>query len=333
MDPLAEVARNPSVSDLNQGLDPGTISSDAKQPLAAVQILVDTGRGHAQDMLDNDYFSHTGLDGSTPTSRAAALGYWSGVGENIAWNGSTGPIDQASETLTAHNNLFFSASHRENLLQGSYEEAGMAVRFGEYDYEGTTYNVAMVAEQFGFRNTSNPYITGVVFEDGVTTDDDFFSIGESVSDIRITAVSMLDGTSYSTTSGTSGGYNLSVPAGTYTVTASAGLSDTMVVTDVVVGAENVKVDFDTSEATPDRSDVLGLNSGEEFWVAVSDGASTSTSRFAEWPTSPAFSHVGQGDINGDGLEDMVGRTTDGTLRVAIATGDSSFIIDTWGQPH
>ena len=39
-DPLAEVARNWRVSDLNQGLSAGTISTAPKQPLAAVQSLV-----------------------------------------------------------------------------------------------------------------------------------------------------------------------------------------------------------------------------------------------------------------------------------------------------
>lgn len=41
--------------------------------------------GHAVDMSDNDFFAHTGSDGSTPGIRATRAGYtWLSVGENIA---------------------------------------------------------------------------------------------------------------------------------------------------------------------------------------------------------------------------------------------------------
>ena len=35
-------------------------------------------------MHENNYFSHTGRNGSSPTTRASAVGYAYGVGENIA---------------------------------------------------------------------------------------------------------------------------------------------------------------------------------------------------------------------------------------------------------
>jgi uncharacterized protein YkwD len=40
---------------------------------------------HAADMYKNDYFSHTGLDGSSPGDRIRNAGYnWTSYGENIA---------------------------------------------------------------------------------------------------------------------------------------------------------------------------------------------------------------------------------------------------------
>jgi uncharacterized protein YkwD len=47
--------------------------------------LDEAAQKHAQDMLDNDYFSHTSLDGSTHADRIAAEGYVAAYsGENIA---------------------------------------------------------------------------------------------------------------------------------------------------------------------------------------------------------------------------------------------------------
>lgn len=42
-------------------------------------------RLHSQDMSTRNYFAHTNLDGLDPTARAAAQGYTTGVGENIAF--------------------------------------------------------------------------------------------------------------------------------------------------------------------------------------------------------------------------------------------------------
>ena len=71
--PTAEAARYGI--DLNEGLAPGTISSDPKQPLALNLNLIDAARGHSQWMLDNDVFSHTGAGGSSPGDRMTAAGY------------------------------------------------------------------------------------------------------------------------------------------------------------------------------------------------------------------------------------------------------------------
>ena len=48
--PDAEVAR--LAIGLNDGLQPGTITSQPKQPLVPDQILVNVARAHSQDMLD-----------------------------------------------------------------------------------------------------------------------------------------------------------------------------------------------------------------------------------------------------------------------------------------
>jgi uncharacterized protein YkwD len=47
--------------------------------------LFNAASGHSTDMASNNYFSHTGLDGSNPGQRITGAGYaWNAYGENIA---------------------------------------------------------------------------------------------------------------------------------------------------------------------------------------------------------------------------------------------------------
>lgn len=331
MDPLGEVALNSSVSTLNQGLDPGTISTTPKQPLASVQELADAGATHALDMLAKDYFSHYSQpSGATPTERATAAGYSGSVGENIAWNGSTGSINLTNETLLAHANLFASPSHRQNMMHPTYEEFGVGVEEGVFTDGGNDFNAVMVAEEFGF-NSGNPYLTGVAFDDSVVNDD-FYSVGESESGILVKAVNNSTGATFTTLTGVSGGYNVKLPAGTYTVTASGGtLGADMVVSGVTIGSENVKVDFDTSTAPTVKQDLLGFNIGEEFWVGESTGSSLNTVYYGDLTSTTTYTQVATGDFNGDGKADIVARSdADGSLLVSVSTGSSSFNTSTWG---
>ena len=232
--------------DLNQGLPAGTISAVAKQPLAPNQILINVAGAHSQDMLDNNYFSHTNLAGQSPSDRAIAAGYPTWVGENIAWGGSTGAINQVQHVHARHENLFESPGHRQNMLRSTYEEIGVGVRFGPYTYAGNTYNSSMVTEKFGSPGI-NPVITGVVYTDaadGSTNDDDFYSLGEQVSSGTITATHLATGAVFTASIGTSGGYALQVGSGTYNVMATHGVTgQSYLATSVVVASENVKVDF------------------------------------------------------------------------------------------
>ncbi|MGB0855375.1 MAG: CAP domain-containing protein [Pikeienuella sp.] len=75
-------------------------------------------QGHANDMLANNYFSHTGLNGSTPGSRVTAAGYnWSHVGENIARG-------QQNENQ-AMNGWVGSPSHQANNVNPNFKEFGL----------------------------------------------------------------------------------------------------------------------------------------------------------------------------------------------------------------
>ncbi|TVR44692.1 MAG: CAP domain-containing protein [Planctomycetota bacterium] len=90
------------------------------QPLRWHRKLEIASLKHADDMLANDYFSHTGLDGSTPGMRVSRENYnFITVGENIA---------MGYTSITAVMNAWMnSPGHRANILNPDYTEMGAAV--------------------------------------------------------------------------------------------------------------------------------------------------------------------------------------------------------------
>lgn len=234
--PEAEAAR--MGIQLNDGLSPGTIQPKSKQPLAPHQILIQAAGNHSQDMLERDFFAHLNPEGKSPTDRARALGYPGGVGENIAWSGSTGKVDEEASVYQLHDQLFASPGHRANLLNDGYREAGIGVRYGLFTDGPWEFNSAIVSQKFGFG--SDVYITGVVFNDSVL-DNDFYDIGEGTTGVSVVATSS-DGSTWETVTGPSGGYALLVPAGSYSVVFSKDGKTSGVGKSVSVSSQNVKLD-------------------------------------------------------------------------------------------
>lgn len=231
---------------LNADLPAGTISSTPKQPLAPNQQLQNASVAHSVDMIDRDFFAHTNPSGITPGGRATAAGYaWWTIAENIAYVGYFGTADINANSQRSHDMLFRSAGHRTNILMEEAEEIGVGVRSGAFAPSGG--NATLVTENFGRRNL-NPIITGVVYSD--TNDSDFYDIGEAIRSGVITARRVSDGATFTSSIGTSGGYGLIVPAGSYVVTAEftrGGVPVTMS-SSVTVALDNVKVDFDATAA-------------------------------------------------------------------------------------
>jgi hypothetical protein len=337
--PLAEVNRTPGISDLNQGLEPGTISTAPKQPLAPHQALVNAAGSHSDDMLRNDYFSHYSLNGDSPSDRAMDAGYPVGVAENIAWGGSTGTIDRIQHVIARHQALFVSPGHRVNLMNDNYREVGTGVRYGVFTTGGVNYNASMVTENFG-RRSGNAFITGVAYTDAVV-DNNFYSVGEGAGGVLITATNVSSGATYSTDTGTSGGYSLQVPDGTYTVTAvGGGISGQVQHLNVSVSGRNVKVDVVTTEGTPvDPPDsqpppdtttngmaLLG-RSGDVWWLAASTGTNLVNRQAGTWSNRASWVDVQTADVDGDGDDDVVGRAN-GRWWVARSNG-SGFTNESW----
>lgn len=84
---------------------------------------------HAQDMKANNYFDHTGLNGSSPTQRIKAAGYPNVspcncnrrfyYGENIA-RGQTTPAQVVRDWMN-------SPGHRANIMSKNFKEIGIGI--------------------------------------------------------------------------------------------------------------------------------------------------------------------------------------------------------------
>ncbi len=247
--PLAEAQR--LGIDLNEGLPAGTISPDPKSPLGFNPFLILSARNHSQWMLDNDLFSHTGVDNSDPGQRMETAGYlfagsraW---GENIGWRGTSGNPDVASFTSFIHDSLFRSPGHRKNLMSPVFDELGVGVMIGTFATQGTEYNSVMVTQNFALsEGTPGPLILGVVYRD--LDGDGGYSVGEGVASATI---SLAGGKYYAVTS-SSGGYALPCPglSGSHNVIISGGPLTQPVVKGVQLNGANLKADFDLLKEAP-----------------------------------------------------------------------------------
>ena len=100
-----------------KGCTCGTTVMPPVKPLAWNNILAQIALAHSQDMNHNNYFSHTGLDGSSPGDRLTAGGYiWTSYGENIA----EGYTDEQS----VMNAWLQSEGHCKNIMDGGFKEMG-----------------------------------------------------------------------------------------------------------------------------------------------------------------------------------------------------------------
>lgn len=95
--------------------------------------LVNAAQNHSENMAEDDFFSHTGEDGSSVSDRVQDAGYqYSRVGENIAAGQKT-----AEQVVQGWMN---SPGHRANILNPNFTEIGIGYEFLENDTGSVNYN-------------------------------------------------------------------------------------------------------------------------------------------------------------------------------------------------
>ncbi len=263
---------------LGFGVDGPTLESQFASltpvpPLAWNEALYDAAEAHNLLMIANDQQSHQFAGEQSLLNRIVAAGYnWSGsvgVAENIFAFTETAEHGHAGFVVdwgNGPNGIQSPPGHRNTLMDGSLQEAGISI-VEELDAM-TSVGPLVMTQDFGRRgNYGNAALLGVVYDDDNAND--FYNAGEGLGGVTV-EVSGTGGT-FSTTSLTAGGYQLKVPAGTYTVTASGGgLSGAIEMENVVVGSDNVKVDFNADDATAADTYTVDLTDGASHVVVLQD---------------------------------------------------------------
>ena len=326
--------------DLNEGVPSDkTITADPKQPLAINTILTAAARNHSAWMVANSTFDHAGVNGSNAYQRILAEGYtfvggrnW---GENIAINWASSALDPTATALEQQNNLFTDLTidqrgHRTNMMEASRNEIGLGFASGPYNYPGYG-SLQSLAATHDTASNGRLFLTGVAYTDAVS-DDDFYTPGEGLGNVAVTAVRQGDGLRFTTSTWASGGYSLELPAGTYDVSGTGdGLVTSVYYHDVTVADRNVKRDFVTGNggdgpAVPTdfavlrgttlivtgtgANDVIGIaNANGEFMAGMNGGLVRYASSLVD---SVAV-------LAGDGNDRVV--INDGVLRAYVEGGN------------
>jgi uncharacterized protein YkwD len=110
-------------------------------PLTLNSKLSEAAQTHSQNMATQDFFSHTGKDGSSAGDRVSSTGYdWRTVAENIA-AGQRTPTEVVNSWIN-------SPGHRANILNTTIREIGVGYFFLVEDTGTTNYN-AYWTQDFG----------------------------------------------------------------------------------------------------------------------------------------------------------------------------------------
>jgi Ca2+-binding RTX toxin-like protein len=184
-------------------------------------------------------------------------------GENMAWESLRGASGYTDEVKDLHNWLMNSPGHYANIMKAGFTQVGIGFDVGSFQ----GWQSALVVEDFA--GTSQHFLTGVAYRDA--NGDHAYEPGEGLGGLTVTAVASAGGQSVTQTFA-SGGYNLALAAGSYTVTFSASnLAPTTRA--VTIGSLNVKLDLvNPAAASSGSTTPTGTENADTLTAAVNTGA-------------------------------------------------------------
>jgi hypothetical protein len=220
------------------------------QPLAWNESLINAALYHTGQMRDADLQTHQvpAIPGVRPEEpdlrdRTKNAGYTtsSALGENVFAFVKSMLHAHAAYAIDWGNGpdgIQDPPGHRITIMNPVYREVGISVLDG---IPGNNANPMLMTQDFGGPSSfGNSFLLGVVYTD--LNKDGRFNAGEGIDDVDIDIVG--SGGVFETESMDSGGYQIRLPAGTYTIKARGdGLDKTITFEDVVIGGQNVKLDF------------------------------------------------------------------------------------------
>ncbi|MGB3167173.1 MAG: CAP domain-containing protein [Alteraurantiacibacter sp.] len=277
MDPGGEAARltDPAVlSEIRSALDFFGVDMDsfatamdafaALAPLAWNEALHVAASGHNDEMIATDTQSHRLPGEAGLGDRVTAAGYenWRSLGENvyafsrsaiyghagfvIDWGYDVDDFDASgvryADWQSRGDGIQDPAGHLLNLMNAAYTEIGVAVT--EETDSSTSVGPYVTTHNLGTRFGYEAQFVGVVIDDA--DGDDFYDVGEGMGGITVTLTSV-SGT-YTTTTWGSGGWQIAVPSGAYTIAFTGGALSGAIEVQAALGSDNTKVDVQSDMA-------------------------------------------------------------------------------------
>ena len=196
---------------------------DGLPPLLPRVLLHESARGHAADMLENQYFSRTSLDGRTYEDRIWGVGYeFFPVGEGIGRRPLCNGIDGAEAVRRVFRDWFLyelgdnQGQGGMNILNPDFRDIGIGSAMG-YAPELSGIcgdDIALLVADFGAGQGPQPGIMGLVYQD--TDADGLYTLGEGIAGLGAYVVAREMVITQTITDRT-GGFWLAVEPGDYTL--------------------------------------------------------------------------------------------------------------------
>jgi len=218
-------------------------SSTPLPPVAWNADLASSAQTQSQYMANNQIQSHTGANGSSPQQRMQQAGYTNAAstGEN-AYAYSTS-AEEAMQAFLIDWGVP-SDGHRINIqqpgvsAQNAYRDVGIGIV--QTNPSNPNFGPMVITQDFGSQTNEQAQVVGVAYNDNSGTQ--FYQPGEGQGGVQIDAVNLQTGQVASTQTWASGGYELPLAPGQYTIIAS--LNDQVIQTsNLTVGNVNVEQDF------------------------------------------------------------------------------------------
>lgn len=123
-------------------------------PLVRSDMLDAAATSKANDMLEHEYFSHTGPSGERAWAWMKTSGYaYTEAGENLAMD-----FTDAQDIISA---WMGSTGHRKNILGSHFEDVGLAAVTGDFHGQSTTMVVMLFGRQTSTTATASASSTTV----------------------------------------------------------------------------------------------------------------------------------------------------------------------------
>jgi len=270
------------------------IALEAAPPLTWSGALHNSAETHNQRMISTDTQAHFLPNEPELLDRMREAGYDpSSVAENIFAYPESIEAAHAGFALdwgVGPHGIQEPAGHRTSMMNSLYREVGIDIT-EERDPE-TSVGTFVVTQHFGVDRDAlwgmgDAYLLGVVYSD-MTKDDDFYTPGEGLGNVTITASDLVNDRFFSTTTWSAGGYQIQLPEGNYQVEFQADFDQDgtieVVSRQVEIGRDNLKLDFladpelvkaisDPSADETDRSNSATTN------TTTNTNTNTNTNRF------------------------------------------------------